>query len=157
MALRVEAVADLAAVWTEVEPLAKGIIDYHETFRHQPLRDDWSIRLLEYMSRSNDEALTLLARDDSGASVGFLSGSVRDGGIFQGKTSFVDNAFVAEGARSQGFGSEMLKQFEQWARLRGASEVKLDVVAANLLGLDFWTSRGFMVEMHIMRKELSSS
>lgn len=155
MAIQIEIVSDLHAAWPEIEPLALGIIKYHEQFRLQPLRDDWSPRLRDYMAAQTD-GITLLSRDEQGTAVGFLNGRVqRNYGIFAEITSFVDNAFVIETARSRGVGQAMLAHFEQWARANGASEVTLHVVAANQLGHGFWARAGFEIEMHVMRKEFA--
>jgi GNAT superfamily N-acetyltransferase len=149
----IEEVRDMDAVWPEVEALVLGIIEYHQPIDPRPLRQDWSIRMRSYMEPGAD-ALTLLARE-SGDTVAFLNGRVwRDHGIFDEVYAYIDNAFVRQDARGQGVGRALLARFESWSRRRGAANMRLNVSAANELGLTFWTRAGFRITDHAMAKSL---
>jgi ribosomal protein S18 acetylase RimI-like enzyme len=149
----IEEVTDLDAVWPELELLVLGIIEYHRPWDQRALKSGWAAIMRDYMAR----CLTLVARNEAGKAVGFLSGTVGpDVGIFEGVVGHIDNAFVIESARRRGVGQALTEQFEARCREQGAGEVRLDVAEGNELGLGFWRRSGYEVTMHAMRKPLEA-
>ena len=100
------------------------------------------------------DRLLLLARSE-GSAIAYLNAQVRrDFGIFDEVVGFIDDAFVKEGYRSMGIGSELLQICEEWCRARGATELRLNVIEGNRLGYEFWTKSGFTPASHLMSKTL---
>lgn len=155
MGFVIQRVTDLDADWADLEALSLGIIQYHQPWDARPLRPDWPQRMRDYLALKPDQ-IVMLARDDAGGAAGFVTGRIqRSPGIFELVTGFIDNMFVAEAARAQGVGSELLAAFEDWARNEGAAEILLHVNAQNSLGQRFWSGSGFAVTEHVMRRSLA--
>jgi ribosomal protein S18 acetylase RimI-like enzyme len=149
----IEEVTDVSAAWPDLEPLVLGIIEYHRPWDQRVLKAGWAPIMREYMAR----CLTLIARNEAGEAVGFLSGTVGpDVGIFEGVVGHIDNAFVIESARRLGVGQALRRRFEARCRDYGAGEIRLDVAKGNALGLAFWQRSGYEVTMHAMRKPLEA-
>jgi len=154
MGFEIEEVRDLNEAWAEIEPLLRGIVEYHEPLDGRSLRADWIKRWRDFLMTRPD-GIFLLARPEGGRAVAFLDGSViKDRGIFDEAAGYIDDAFVAADYRSSGVGSALLSHFEAWSRSAGATLIRLDVVAANELGRGFWSGSGFEVERYTMRKAL---
>ena len=149
----IETVADIDAIWPELEPLLLGLIEYHQPWDNRTLKPDWATVMRSYMSGVD---MTLIARDSAGRAVGFVSGGVSDALIFSDITGHIDNIFVAEEARGQGAGAALLSAFEAWCRERGASEVRLEVNDANERGRGFWGDAGYRVSGLEMRRLLEA-
>jgi GNAT superfamily N-acetyltransferase len=142
----------MRGAWADLEPLIIGIFEYHQPWDQRVFRSDWAPIMREYMA---SRCFTLLARDEAGAPLGFLSGTVGpEVGIFEGVVGHVDNAFVVQQSRGRGVGSALLHRFEAWCREHGAKELRLEVAHGNDLGLGFWQERGYAISMHAMRKTL---
>jgi GNAT superfamily N-acetyltransferase len=155
MEFRIEEVRDIDAAWPEIEPLLRGIVEYHEPYDRRGLRSDWAERWRDYL-RTKTDGLFLVGRWQNGPGVAFLNGRiVRDSGIFDEVVGYIDDAFVAPEYRSRGAGRALLRHFEAWSRDAGADLIRLEVVAANELGMTFWIGSGFEVERHTMRKALT--
>jgi ribosomal protein S18 acetylase RimI-like enzyme len=77
--------------------------------------------------------------------VGFVSGELREGSpTFQPRTwASVDDVFVDPDHRNRGIGRALISSVEEWARLKGASGVSLQVAAANGRGRSFYEGLGF--------------
>jgi GNAT superfamily N-acetyltransferase len=151
----IQEITDMDAAWPELEPLILGLFDYHRPWDQRVLRPDWAAGMREYMAT---RCSTLLARGESGAPLGFLSGTVGpEVGIFEGVVGHIDNAFVVEEARGRGIGSGLLYRFETWCREHGAVELRLEVAHGNDLGLRFWQEKGYTTSMRAMRKPLEHS
>jgi len=145
-------VTDTDAVWPELEGLVLGIIEYHRPWDQRVLRADWATRMREYMA---SHCFTLVARSESGAPLGFLSGTVGpDVGIFEGVVGHIDNAFVIESARRQGVGRALAERFEKRCRDEGARSIRLDVAAGNSMGFVFWAQASFVTSRFELEKRL---
>ena len=150
----IEEVADFDAAWPDLEMLSLGIIDYHRPWDERALRADWSERMHGYLEGMQD-SLTLIARNDAGAAVAFVTGKVeKDYGIFIESFAFIANFYVVPEARAQGVGSQLLRRFEDWARAEGATELRLHVNAGNELGQRFWEINQLHPIEYVMSKPL---
>ena len=148
----IEEVADIVAMWPELEPLVLGILDFHRPWDDRMLRPNWATPMREYMAT---HGMTLVARNGSGDAVAFLNGTVGpEVGIYEGIVGHIDNAFVVEHERAHGIGKALVERFETWCLGHGATEISLDVAHGNVVGLGFWQKSGFNVRMHAMRKKL---
>ena len=153
MAIEIEEVTDLDAVWPELSALFLALHNYHDPWLSRRLRDDWEPRWREYI-RPNDDRLILIARDE-GRAIGYYNVSIRrDYGIFDELVGFIDDAYIEPEYRSAGLGRRLLRHAEAWCRDRGAPEVRLNVIAGNKLGVRFWTLSGFELQSMTMRKSL---
>lgn len=149
----IEEVRDLDAAWAELEPLMLGIIEYHRPWDPRTLVADWKQRIRAYMAVDGGN-ITLIARD-AGEAVAFLNGSMApDGGIFEEGFAFINNIFVRDGSRGSGAGTALVRRFEEWARERGAHELRLHVNAGNEPGRASWGAGGFEVVEEVRRKPL---
>jgi GNAT superfamily N-acetyltransferase len=61
---------------------------------------------------------------------------------------------VAEPFRGQGIGRQLMDQVEQWARARGAAEVRLDVWAFNDSARRFYDELGYEPRSQLLGKRL---
>jgi GNAT superfamily N-acetyltransferase len=153
VAIDIEAVTDLDAVWPELSALSIELTEYHRPWFNRRLRDDWEQRWRDYVELGDDR-LILLARD-AGEAVAYFSVMVRrDYGLFDELVGFIDDAYVKPAYRSSGLGRRLLRRTEAWCKERGAPEVRLNVVAGNKLGVRFWTLSGFELQSMNMRKSL---
>ena len=150
----IEEVRDLDAAWPELAPLFVELQEYHLPLTQRDFVGDWQERLRVYLA-SGAESLTLLARRGD-RPIGFMDARIdRSPTLFEEEYGYVGNAYVRPEARSRGVGQAMLERVEAWCRSRGAGEVRLNVVAANKLGVRFWTRAGFELQSMTMRKRLS--
>jgi GNAT superfamily N-acetyltransferase len=150
----IEEVTDMDTAWPEVESLLSGIIEYHEPIDSRRPSENWPERWRGHLTGRQD-GIFILARSEDGSAIAFMDGSVfRDPGIFDEVFGYIDDAFVRADHRANGVGSALLDRFEAWSRSQGATVIRLEVVAANELGMSFWTRAGFEVERHVMHKEL---
>lgn len=152
----IEEVHDLDAVFPELREMFLEFEDYNRTFMSRQLRGDWEQRWREHIALGDDR-LILIARRD-GDAAGYLNVEiVRDFGLIEQVFGYISDAFVRAEWRSLGAGREMLGRGEAWCRERGASQVRLDVWAANKLGSRFWTLSGFELQSMTMRKSLGET
>ena len=149
----IEEVSDLDAVWPELRELFLELLAYHEPWQSRRLRGDWEQRWRDYVTLGDDR-LILIARVGDNAVAYLNAGVRRDYGIFEELTGFIDDAFVRADVRHRGIGSAMLSRAEDWFRARGATEARLQAVAANDLGVRFWSNAGFIVDNYRMSKPL---
>jgi GNAT superfamily N-acetyltransferase len=116
---------------------------------------DWRQRWKAYLA--SDDRLILLARDGDEA-VGLMIAALRrDPALFVETYAHLEDAYVREPYRRAGLGSRLVARVEEWARGCGAAEVRLGVVAANDLGVAFWTKSGFAPLTYQMSKSLAGS
>ncbi len=148
---------DLERVWPELVGLFAGLHEYHRPLTAQELLPDWQHRLrtmLESALRSGNSLLLVARR--SGEAVGFLNAHFyQDAGIFQGRTGFIDNAYVKPELRGRRVASRLVATAEAWFRAKGAKEAELNVVAANELGRRVWQALGYGPFSERRRKRLA--
>lgn len=154
MGFTIDEVTDIDAVWADLEMLSLGIIEYHRPWDDRPLRDDWALRMREFL-KVGPHDLTLIARDESGAALAFVTGNVSsDYGIFEETFSFINNFYVLPEARAQSVGTTMLQRFEEWAVRCGATTLRLHVNVGNDIGKRFWDRCGFVPTEQVMVRPL---
>lgn len=80
--------------------------------------------------------IVLVAENSSGRLVGFLEMKLRAfaEGCTSSPTPFVEAWYVAAEARHQGAGRALMEAAENWARLRGFSEIASDTQMENAVG-----------------------
>jgi GNAT superfamily N-acetyltransferase len=129
---------------------------YHQPMWPRDFLPDWRERWKLHIA-PNDDRLFLLARD-AGEPIGMMIAALRrDPTLFVETYAHLEDAYVRARYRRGGLGSLLVARVEEWAQGRGASEVRLGVVAANALGVAFWTKSGFAPLSHQMSKTLAGS
>jgi ribosomal protein S18 acetylase RimI-like enzyme len=100
-------------------------------------------RFLADLSTSSYSCLLVAERD--GEVIGFLSGELREGSpAFAPKTwAAVEDVYVVPDHRSLGVGRALLKEYQKWAREKGADGVSLQVAAGNARARKFYEGLGF--------------
>ena len=150
----IEEVTDLEASWRELKELCLELHTYHEPYWDRRLRDDWEARWRDYVVLGPDR-LILIARSETGEAMGYCNARIqRDYGLSIDDFGFIEDAYVQADARRQGLGSMLLERAESWLQFHGIGKVRLNVVAQNDLGVDFWTKAGFEIEELGMTKRL---
>jgi ribosomal protein S18 acetylase RimI-like enzyme len=149
----IEEVRDLDADWPELKALYAELQAYHFPLTQREFVYDWQERLRAHLA-SAAESLILVARS-GGEAIGFITAGVnRSPALFNETFGYVGDAYVRPEARSLGVGQTMLAQVEAWCQTCGVDELRLSVVAANKLGVRFWTKAGFELQSMTMRKAL---
>lgn len=156
MPVEIESVEDVDARWSAIEPLLRGIHEYHLSLTGVPLLPDWAERQRAHLVGRAD-GIFLLAID-GGDPVGFVNGWVsRNPAIFEETYARLDNMFVVDAHRGTGVGMQLLAAFEQRCIDAGIEEVRLGVVTGNELGERFWDGAGFVPASASMKKQLGHS
>jgi aminoglycoside 6'-N-acetyltransferase I len=115
---------ELAKMWALLWP---------ETPFHEHLKelDD----LLRQGTPGTLPAAILVLEDEGGALIGFLEVGLRshaDGCNPARPVGFVEGWFVHEPFRNRGYGRELIRAAEDWARAQGAVEMASDALIENL-------------------------
>src|ERR1700722_243862 len=77
----------------------------------------------------NVPAVNIIAEADDGTAVGFLEVALRshaDGCDTSRPVGFVEGWFVQEAFRNRGFGRDLMRAAEEWARAQGCMEMASD-------------------------------
>ncbi len=141
---RIRELRDRDEAWPDLVELFRALYEHHRDLQTRDLRPDWEERWHEYLGPS-DERLLLLAERD-GVAVAYVNACIRESsaGLFTDERyGWIDDAFVTSSERKQGLGKALLRRVEEWCRERDVSELRLNVVAANEIGLRFWEAIGF--------------
>lgn len=106
-----------------------------------------------------DEALgAVWVFRDEGAIVGYLVVTCGFSLEFRGRDAFVDELFVEEGHRGQGFGAEALAVAERFCQARGIAALHLEVEHVNTRAQELYRARGYTAHTrHLMTKWLDRS
>ena len=83
---------------------------------------------------TNPDAVTFLARDEAGQSIGFAEASIRRdyvNGCATSPVGFLEAIYVDEPARGRGVARALVTAVEEWARSRGCSELASDAYLAS--------------------------
>ena len=118
------------------------------------MRDYYALDRLDFDAAAAREALRGLLGEPArgevwlaerdGAAVGYgvlcLGWSLE----FHGRDAFVDEIFVAEGARGTGVGRELLARLEERCRALGVRALHLEVDPENRRALDVYRAAGFL-------------
>jgi GNAT superfamily N-acetyltransferase len=151
----IEEVRDLDQVWPELTQLFRELHEYHVPMWSRDFVPNWQERWREHLRLGEDRHI-LLAREN-GVAAGYMNaGIVRSPSVFEETFCQIGDAYVRPDLRRRGLGADLLSQVEVWARTRGVQEARLGVVAANQIGMAFWTKSGFSVLTHTMTKSLKS-
>jgi len=105
----------------ELKPLIVGLNGYNEKFTGKLLKENISSFL----------------KDDSGIIHGAITGQINWGWLYV-KTLWID-----ETIRREGWGSKLLKNFEEYASLKGIPNVRLETTTFQ--ALDFYKKLGYSV------------
>jgi aminoglycoside 6'-N-acetyltransferase I len=82
----------------------------------------------------NPDAIVFLARDDSGAAIGFAEATLRRdyvNGCTTSPVGFLEGIYVREDRRRQGVARALCRAVEDWTRMRGCSELASDAFLDN--------------------------
>lgn len=88
------------------------------------------------------DAAVLVARGQSGAIVGFVTGYLDIHSVRFGYRCWVEDLAVDPQRRSQGAGSALIEAIRGWARERGATHLELDSADARLDAHRFYVREG---------------
>lgn len=89
--------------------------------------------------------------------VGFVSAAISDEShslLLPVRYARVGSVSVAEAYRGRGVGRELMKLVEQWAREKGAADIRLNVWAFNQSALNLYQELGYELRSLYMRKAL---
>ncbi len=109
--------------------------------------------LADAVSNQGPRTAVLIAQDQDGGRLGFISLTVREaiGGVERAQ---VADLAVAESARRRGVGRALMGAAEAWARERRFSVVGLDVWSTNERAMAFYRDLGYRPETLHFIKEL---
>jgi GNAT superfamily N-acetyltransferase len=156
MAVEILEVSDLDAEFPTLALLLEELHEYHMPYWPREFLPDWRDIWRRFIA-GPDPRLVLIARD-GGEPVGLMMAAERHNpALFEETFTQLEDAYVREPYRRSGLGSAMLRRVEAWSGERGVLEVRLGVVAANQLGVDFWTRSGFKPLTHLMAKRVEAT
>jgi ribosomal protein S18 acetylase RimI-like enzyme len=96
-----------------------------------------------------------VARDDSGAVVGYLAVTLGFSLEYRGRDAFIDELYIVERARGQGLGREALRQAEDYCREQRVRALHLEVEPHRKCAQRLYREAGFEDhERHLMTKLL---
>lgn len=77
--------------------------------------------------------IAFIARSDEAAPLGFIEVSLRPWaeGCLSSPVGYIEGWYVAEHARGQGLGAQLVQAAEVWARAQGCTEMASDTEVAN--------------------------
>ncbi|MHC1481118.1 GNAT family N-acetyltransferase [Frateuria aurantia] len=103
--------------------------------------------LVERIEEADSDGSLLLAENDEGARVGFLSlGLTRD--YFSGqRQAHLNELAVAPEYQRQGMGRALLRHAEHWAAARGCRALTLNVFPGNEAARRLYASAGYQLDM----------
>lgn len=67
---------------------------------------------------------------------------------------YINNLYISPARRGAGLGKELMKQSEEWFRLRGVKRIRLTVTASNEAAVALYRSAGYAVDRWEMEKDL---
>jgi aminoglycoside 6'-N-acetyltransferase I len=94
----------------------------------------------------NPDAMAFLARDDSGAAIGFAEATLRRdyvNGCTTSPVGFLEGIYVREDRRRQGVARALCRAVEDWTRTRGCSELASDAFLDNSTSHRMHAALGF--------------
>ena len=100
----------------------------------------------------------VVCEDDAGRLVGFAEVSLRKWaeGCLSSPVGYLEGWYVAEGARRQGVGGQLVRAAEAWARAKGCSEMASDTDLDNAVSEAAHQRLGYEIAGRVLcfRKEL---
>lgn len=101
---------------------------------------------IEYFSKelADSDRIVFLARDDNKA-IGYLAASSEQSSkyINNMKIAELDNMFVLDDYRGKGIGTQLVKNFKNWAKEISAERLIVTASFGNQSGIDFYHKHGF--------------
>jgi GNAT superfamily N-acetyltransferase len=149
----IQEVSDLDAEFPTLTLMMEELHQYHIPFWPREFLPDWPEKWRRFIS-GPEARLVLIAREGGEPAGLMMAVERRDPALFAETFVHLEDAYVREPYRRSGLGSAMLRRVEAWSQHRGVPEVRLGVVAANQLGVDFWTKSGFRPLTHLMTKSV---
>ncbi len=112
-------------------------------------RETWEAYLRRFLE--SDGALALVANEGRTA-VGYVLAMLQERPpVMVGPPDLlICEIGVAEGQRGRGIGRRMLREAEEWGRLRGAEFVRLHVYEANRGAIRFYEREGFTTHERVL-------
>lgn len=130
-----------------IEPCSESALDELAVLR--PLlwpEEDSDHRADALRALRNPDAVTLMARDETGAAIGFAEASLRRdyvNGCTTSPVGFLEAIYVREQHRRQGVARALVKAVEDWTLERGASELASDAFLDNAMSHRMHAALGF--------------
>lgn len=112
--------------------------------------------LADAVNNQHARAAVLIAQNEDGERLGFVSVRVRDD-VAGVERAHVADLAVMEGARRVGVGRALMRAAEAWARERGLPVLSLDVWSTNQGARTFYRRLGYRPESLCLIKELDQS
>jgi aminoglycoside 6'-N-acetyltransferase I len=109
-----------------------------------PMRDAECEREAGEILRNSRWAV-FAARLDAGAVVGFLEVNLRDyaEGAESSPVGYLEGLYIAAEYRRQGLGAALVRAGEQWAWLRGCTEIASDAQIDNAISIEMHQRMGY--------------
>jgi GNAT superfamily N-acetyltransferase len=137
----IEALDDLDADIDELTAMNEELHAHHMAYGFPPLREGFGDAWRSFIE-PGPERLVLIARFGDDA-IGYLVARLNHSNSTDEVVGFIDDAYVRPMVRRYGVGEGLLARAEAWCREKGMQTVRLNVLAANQIGLAFWTKQGY--------------
>lgn len=100
--------------------------------------------------KDDEDARILVAVDEAGLIIGYLLGFVHETFFANGSVAWIEEMYVSDTARRSGVGSALEREFEAWAKGRGAKLVAL----ATRRAASFYSAIGYEESAAYFRRML---
>jgi GNAT superfamily N-acetyltransferase len=148
----IEELSDLDADFDELVAMAEELHEHHMPLGLPALKTDFAESWRKFIA-PGPERLVLIARFGDDA-IGYMAARLNHSNSTDEVVGFIDDAYVRPMARRFGVGEAMLERAESWCRERGVTTVRLNVLAANEIGMSFWRKSGYAPFSYTMAKTL---
>lgn len=144
------------ATQTDFPALVELQRDFYQ-HEHYPFDADAALGSMRQLA--TDASLgCLLVIEDGGAIAGYLAIVFGFSLEFRGRDAFVDELYVAPGARGRGLGSAALRAAEEACVAAGVMTLHLEVERTNLRAKALYVRHGYSEhERHLMTKRLRAT
>ncbi len=111
-----------------------------------------------YLSLIADENVALWVAEAGGKVVGFVQAIIRDTAaipvLVPRRYAIVDSIVVKSGYQRQGIGGRLMDKAQEWAIVKGATSIELNVYEFNESAITFYEGLGYQTLSRKMHKEL---
>ncbi|MCW8877266.1 MAG: GNAT family N-acetyltransferase [Kangiellaceae bacterium] len=132
----------------------QGIIEYERPFDETLKKTPISYYDIKAMIQAPDIEVVVAEEGNQLIGSGYAKVIQSKPYLTHSKHAYLGFMFVSEEARGKGVNKKIIAKLEEWAKLRGINEVRLDVYAENSTAVRAYEKAGFIKNLVEMRKPI---